>query len=221
MKLAAILLLLAAALPAAAFAVPCPACSTFPPYIMLAGSQGGIPDPTAAFSIVVRDFANNPVPNSSVRIDLTNCSDTRLCRFQHAGANVDCASKSVQGFTDVNGRITLTIVGAGLNNGGAPGPGAGCARIFADGTLLGTATVVIADQNGGFQPPGSQGMDVIDLTSFLVDYGSGNYYGRSDYSALFGFDRGVLTVVDLSKFLQIFGTGFSSQGCPTFMCPAQ
>ena len=220
MTRAAMLTLLGTALlPSMASAAPCPACCTKPSYIMLAGSQGGVPDPTAAFTIVVRDFANNPIPNSLVMIDLSACTDMKLCRYQHAGANVDCSVHTVRGFTDANGRLTLTILGAGLNNGRAPGPGAGCARIFADGTPIGDATLVINDQNGGFQPPGAQGMEVTDMLAFLVDYGNGIYRGRSDYSALFGFDMGALTVVDLSMFLKIFGTGYSSQGCPTFMCP--
>ncbi len=213
--------LLAAA--AASAGVPSPANSTKPSFIALVGrnpsnvtpNQG---DPSGTFTVVVKDVANNPIPNSQVIVDLGACSDARLCSSVAAGQTADCPTKTVRGFTDGTGSITFTIIGAGTNSGASPGPGAGCANITADGVSLVHPTNVIYDQNGAATPP-VPGMEVTDLSKFLVDLGTGFYFGRSDYSALDGVDQGVISVIDLSKFLVRLGTGQSANGCSVALCP--
>ena len=88
------------------------------------------------------------------------------------------------------GQVTFIVIGAGRNPGGSPGPGIGCMRVRAGGLPLATATVNILDQNGAVLNPG---MEVTDLTAFLVDLGTGMFFGRSDY-----FQDGLIDVRDFS-----------------------
>ena len=54
---------------AASAAVPDPAHSTVPAYVKVGGAQSnaGVPDPSIAFSVTVRDFLNNPISGSNNR----------------------------------------------------------------------------------------------------------------------------------------------------------
>jgi hypothetical protein len=195
----------------ASAAVPDPAHSTKPAYVVLVGTNSGVADPNGNFTVVVRDVANNPIANSQVIVDFNACSDARICSAAAAGKTVDCPTKTVRGFTDGSGSITFDIVGGGKNTGAAAGPGAGCANITADGVSLVHPTVNIYDENGGVT---TQGMEVTDLSAFLKDLGTGFYFGRSDFN-----QGGSLEVVDLSVFLSRLGTGFSANGCSTTYCP--
>jgi hypothetical protein len=198
--------------------VPSPPNITKPNVIAIVGTQGGVPDSTGGFDVIIRDIGNHPIFNSRVIVDLYACTDVRLCNVAPPGQIIDCVGKTIRGGTDINGRIHFVIVGAGTNTGMAPGPGAGCANITYDGMSAIHPTVVIYDQNGA-ATPGIPGMEVTDLTAFLRDLGSGLYFGRSDYSALFAQDQGVISVVDLSKMLVRLGTGYSAEGCTTTLCP--
>jgi hypothetical protein len=197
--------------------VPDPANSSKPVRVSVLGTQTGNADPNAAFPVVVRDLANNPIPSSSVVIDLVNCTDTRISNqtANIAGQTVDCALKTVRALTDATGSVTMSVLGAAMNPSGAsaPGPGAGCVRIFADGVLLGTATALVFDQNGG-SIPGSDGVEISDLSRWLVDFGSfgagGPYVGRSDYNHI--ASPGNIGIDDLSAWLVRFGAGTSASG---------
>ncbi len=217
-KVASFSLLLLGLTRVAAAQLPCPQFCLIPQFINVAGTSGGITDPTAAFSVIVRDCAANPIPNVTVEVDFMGCPDTRLCNINVPNQQVNCFTRVVKAVTDGTGRARFDIPGSGRNLGGSPGAGSNCAVIRANGLALGHTTVVVNDQNGGSGTP-NPGMDVTDLTAWLIDYGTGVYYGRSDYSGLYGLDVYVLSVVDLAKFLAAFGTGYSAQGCPTFLCP--
>jgi hypothetical protein len=207
----------------AAAGVPSPSNSIKPNFIATVGRNPGnatpnFGDPGGTFTVTVRDVGNFPIPNSQVIVDLGACTDAKLCPSVYPGQTADCPTKTVRGFTDGTGSITFTIIGAGTNSGGSPGPGAGCANITADGVSLIHPTNVVYDQNGAAAIP-VVGMEVTDLSKFLIDLGTGFYFGRSDYSALDGVDQGVISVIDLSKFLVRLGTGQSANGCSVAICP--
>jgi hypothetical protein len=194
----------------ASASVPDPAHSTKPSFIVLVGTNAGTADPNGSFTVVVRDVANNPIPNSQVIVDFGACSDSRLCSSD-VSKTVDCPTETIRGFTDGTGSITFDVVGAGKNTGAAAGPGAGCANITADGVSLIHPTVNVYDENGAQT---TAGMEVTDLSAFLKDLGTGFYFGRSDFN-----QGGTLEVVDLSVFLGKLGTGFSANGCSVTYCP--
>lgn len=211
--------LIAAAPRAAAADDPGPPNSIIPSRIEVLGVDGaGAPDPAAAFEIFIRDLANQPIANSHVWVDFSNCSDLRLSHQSSGlvnpalGAQVlDCPTRTVRGVSDAIGRVVLSVLGASINTAGPSAPGAGerCARFYADGVMLGFATVLIHDQNGGSGLPGADGVEVSDLSRWLVDFGSGVYVGRSDYGP---GSQGALTIDDLAVWLQRFGRGRSAGG---------
>jgi len=182
-------------------------------YIRVVGTDpAGVPDPAGRFTVTIRDLANHPIPNAPVMIDFGACGEMTLCDAAAPGQIVHCASKTIRGYTDELGRITFAIVGSGNNTGAVPGQGSGCARIVANESCpLTYATVVLFDQNGGVTAPG---MEVTDLTAWLKDFGTGIYFGRSDYDM-----SGGVGVGDLSAWLNFFGAAGSVSGCATSYCP--
>ena len=96
MLFATVALALALALPAVASA-QCGAGngnSTKPACIALVGlGLSGAADPVGAFTVTVRDNANNGCPGSDVRIDFTDCVDLRIAPPSdqpYPGMIVDC-----------------------------------------------------------------------------------------------------------------------------------
>ena len=158
----------------------------------------GGPDPTIAFSITVRDFANNPIAGSNVVVGLAACSDSRICP---ATVGFNCTggpggTPIVSGLTNAAGQVTFSILGASTNYGSAPctgspllcpGAGQNCANIAADGVPLGNATLIDYDEDGGTGvPPGAiVAGDQSKLKADIAAYTSSpaNYRGRSDFSA--------------------------------------
>lgn len=197
---------------AAMAGVPSPANSTYPQFVKVMGTAGGVPDPGASFQVTVRDLANNPIANSQVTLDLANCPDIRLCSDAIAGLTIDCVTKTVRAFTDPAGQVTLMGIGAATNTGALPGAGAGCARILADGVNLVNATANAYDENGGVT---ANGVEISDLNAFLKDLGTGIYFGRSDFN-----QGGTVDIGDLAVWLGVFGSGTSGSGCfSTTYCP--
>jgi hypothetical protein len=200
--------------------IPSAANSTIPAGIYVLGSRADVPDPTAAFTVVVRDANNAPVEGSRVEINLIACFDTRLSNqiatviVNGAAQVLDCQLKTVTAYTDENGSATMSVLGASLNywtdpDFSKPGAGAGCIQIRADDVLLGTATSIVFDQNGGAQPGGDR-VGIEDQNRWLVDFGTGIYKGRSDYN--FAVSPGVIGIDDLSAWLYRFGQGTSYEG---------
>lgn len=196
--------------------VPSPANTIKPAFIRVVGTHGGIPDSAGLFTVIIRDQANNPMPNAQVVVDFGACTDMKLCPWTFPNQHADCLTKTVRGFTDGTGRIDFIVIGEGTNRGGSAGPGGGCANILQNSISLFHPTVNLWDENGAVVSPG---VDVTDLSAFLADLGTGFYFGRSDFSGPLNVDAGVLSVVDLSVYLNIIGAGGSVQGCTTTYCP--
>ena len=191
----------------AAFAgVPSPGNSTVPGCVTLVGSSVGVPDSVAGkFCVTVRDLANNPLNGSSVAIDISGRADLRFCNNQlNANYIQNCAAGTVRAFTNATGVACFTLLGS--SQGPAVTLGGG-GRIYADGVLIGTPGVSAYDIDGG------SGVGANDLSAWLIDFGSGNAYGRSDYDC-----SGGVGANDLSLWLITFGTGASSQSC-VGVCP--
>ena len=196
--------------------IPLPPCARIPCVIRLVGLTNGVPDPAGRFQVDMKDNACQPVQGVSIVIDFNDCApDIRLCASQPEVPNVDCSSHEVHGVTDANGTVTFTIVGAANNStGNAPGyagrglcqgaPGTGCAKIYADGVLVGVSLVAAYDQNlsGGVNPA--------DIALWLGDSFAG-YHGRSDFD---GDDA--LTPADLSRLLQVALGAGSTTSCGAY-----
>ena len=96
----------------------------------------GTPDPGAAFEVIVRDLANNPIAGAHVIVDFSQCDDLRISHQSSglvnpalAGQVLDCATATVRGVTNSQGRVQMSVLGAGLTYAGGPesGPGEHCA----------------------------------------------------------------------------------------------
>lgn len=99
---------------------PDPARSICPQFVSVS------PDSTCCFDVIVRDFANNPVPGSFVRVGFENCPGLTLCSTQPPGIVI--VGQGVATQTDATGRAHFCICG----NVAASCP----ATITADGVVL-------------------------------------------------------------------------------------
>jgi hypothetical protein len=188
---------------------PAPWNSTAPAHITLVGTHAGAPDALGSFTVIVRSISNNPLPNRTVDIDLSGCTDLEICSDQlDPAASVDCAAKRVQKVTDSNGRASFTILG-GSNGSNHATTLQGGAKIYAQGILLASSTASALDLDG------VNGVAINDLSVWLSDFGApGNPpFGRSDFDG-----SGTIDVNDLSLWITAYGAGGSVQSCTT-SCP--
>jgi len=194
--------------PAASACLPSQALSTIPSLIRVVGSRAGVGDEALGrFTVVVRDFANNPVPNASVAIDFSTSPDVRLCPDQlDLGALVNCADKVVRKYTDHQGVVSFTILGRSNGATGAESR-APAARMYCNGMLFGTPSVAVYDLDG------ANGLGAGDLTAWLTDFASGTAWCRSDYDG-----SGDIGANDLADWLAEFASGASLESgaasCP-------
>ncbi len=176
--------------------------SEIPCGINLVGTAAGSADPRGAFRIVVRGLSQDPIEGASVVIDFGACTpDIRICANQpQAGLFAECSAFGtlVHTTTDAMGTATMRIVGGAANNAaGSPAAGARCARIYADGVLLGSVNVGAFDQNGG------GGLNVADVSVWLSDAFDDDLEGRSDFDC-----SGSVTPADLAVLTSVtFGDG--------------
>jgi len=180
--------------------VPSPANTTAPNNVNLIGNSAGVSDVAGAFSVVVRDLANNPISGSSVVADFSGSADGHVCSTQDAGLTVNCAARTVRGATDGTGTVSFKIQGGGAGNGsdiGAKG------KFYADGVLIKSFSVGIYDLDG------IGGVGTGDLSKWLTDFGSAAY-ARSDFDG-----NGAVGPGDLSLWLTVFGAGGSASSCAT------
>jgi hypothetical protein len=194
---------------AAMAGVPSPGNSTVPPCISLVGSKAGAADPVGNFTVTVRDLANNPLNGASVVVDLSGCTDIAICSDQlDAGALVNCAAKTTRKFTNLAGQVSFIVLG-GSNGSGNATTLLGGAKIYANGTLIGSPTAAAFDLDG------SAGVGINDLSVWLVDFGTiGNpAFGRADFDC-----SGSVGINDLSVWLVEFGNATSLSSC-TVKCP--
>jgi hypothetical protein len=194
---------------AAMAGVPSPGNSVTPPCISLVGNLAGVPDAAGSFTVTVRDLANNPLNGSSVVVDLSGCTDLSMCADQlDAGATVNCAAKTTRKFTNLAGQVSFIVLGGSNGSGNATTLLAG-AKIYANGTLIGSPTAAAFDLDG------INGVGINDLSAWLTDFGTfGNpAFGRSDYDC-----SGGVGINDLSVWLSEFGAGTSQASCAA-NCP--
>jgi hypothetical protein len=194
--------------------VPNPANCTVPTFVKVVGYGGATPDARGTISVTVRDIGNFPVANSLVVVDFIGAPDVKLCDTQPQG--MDCVAsptqKDVWARTDLNGVATFTIIGAATNIGASAGAGAGGVIIKADYINIGVATAVVFDENGAIT---GNGVTSADFVSLLKDWGSGTYYGRSDFD-LSG--PPIITAADFVPWLKCWGDGSSVNGCTSTYC---
>jgi hypothetical protein len=180
--------------------------STIPAFIHLVGSAAGVPDTTAGrFTVVIRDIANNPIPNSFVVVDFSNCPDIRIASDQlNPNYTVNCTNHTVGAYTNVEGKVVFTLLGSSWNAGTYSGPSA--ARMFSDGVLLGSTIASVFDLDG------KGGVSGADVSEWLGDLATQVYRGRSDYNG-----SGTISGADFSVLLGELGTHGSTVSAAT--CP--
>jgi len=188
-------------------AVPSPANSSIPAHMLLVGRAGDLADTTyGAFTVVVRDAANNPVANSTVEVRILNCPGARLSSDSYdPPSTIRCGTAGVLQTTNALGEARIALVG-----GGTPGspPGTGpCVQVFASGVILGTASLAYPDLDG------SGGLGTNDISLWLGDFALGEPIGRSDFDG-----DGRLDASDLSLWLGIWGAAHSTQSATSY-CP--
>jgi hypothetical protein len=180
--------------------------STIPKGLSIVGSSAAGADVALGIFHVFAAQFSDPANGSSVEIDLHLVPGVRIASPQpDESETTRCDRVTVRKFTLANGVADLTVVGGSSGTSVAPGPST--ARITVDSILFGEVPVAIYDLDG------SGGLGSGDLSIWLSDYGTGQFYGRDDYD----FD-GVLGTNDLSLWLTAFGTGASSQSSQS-LCP--
>jgi hypothetical protein len=191
---------------AASANVPDPTQSITPGFMRLMGHDGATADPFGTFSVTVKDLAGNVIANSSVVVDFSGTNDIQICSDQFGNSTADCPSLTVRKFTDGSGVATFTIIGNALTAIPAGSP-LNAVKIFADGVLLSSPNAAAFDLNG------TSGVNGIDLSSWLGDFGGGLNPPRSDYNG-----DATVSGLDLSVWLGVFGGGLSANSCGTTNC---
>ena len=184
--------------------------STIPAMIPVVGRDpNGVPDPIGEVTVVVRDFANNPIEGAMVVLDFSACTELRICADAHvAGVFVDCPTRTVRRLSDAAGRAVFRVVGWSTAVPGTPGAPHNSGKIYADGVLLGSVSVAIYDLD-------AHGLSPSDLSAWLADFFSGNNPARDDYDG-----TGLVTAGDLGKWLGAFFAAGSITNCsPDGSCP--
>ena len=192
--------------------VPSPANSTMPSHILLVGEDAqGQADPIGAITFVLRDLANVPERQSTVRLYFPDTPDLEPSMVQ-PDPNVstvfcDGGGRYVEAITNDQGSVTLRVVGRALRS-AAGTHDRWAMRLFGDGVLLSNATVSAVDEDG------VGGVGPADLSDFLDDFFSGQYWARSDFDG-----DGALGPNDLSVWVRVFfGPGSVLSGS-TAACP--
>jgi hypothetical protein len=180
--------------------IPTAANSTSPASLRLVGSALSVPDSVSGkFTVTVRDVSLNPVTGSNVVVLFSGCtSDIAIASNQlNANYTVNCAAKTVSGFTNSAGQVAFTLLGGSFTS--LVHTGLSCAQILADGVLLSSPTIGTFDMNG------VGGISAGDLSVWLADLGAGGYRGRADYDG-----NGVVSAGDVSIWLGVLGRGKSN-----------
>lgn len=190
---------------AAMAGVPSATTSTQVGAVRLVGQSGGVADVTAAITYVIRDAANNPVPGSTVILNFSGCTDSRLSNTVFgAGIVTNCAAKTVTGVTNAAGQVVITVAGAG---GLGAVMGTKCVAVTADGVPFSNIAGATADYNA------LGGVDALDISTCGGDVFSIPYQQRSDFSG-----DGSNDALDISVLGSIVFSPGSDFSVPTF-CP--
>ena len=188
-------------------------CLDGPCGVNLVGTSGGTADPHGEITLRVGLAPLcTPVPNVPVQLELAACGpDIRFCSQQPSWPG-PASCTLLYGFTNDDGEITFRLVGGANNTTGAvPGyAGApctqGCMVVRINGAISGRLSVGAFDQNG------NGGVNPADISVWLVDGFSGQYFARSD----FDFNN-LVSPADLSLLLDVSLDGQSQQSC-NFYC---
>jgi hypothetical protein len=124
--------------PAARAAVPSPVTSLVDPCLIVC------PVGDFGFTVTVRDLANNPVANSAVVLDFSQCPYFHHCLLP-AGQVFNDVTRTVTGFTNALGTVSFFLPMGGVCPGNA-------VRIFADAVLLAQRTLASPDHDGNLFP---------------------------------------------------------------------
>jgi len=176
-------------------AVPSAANSSLPPCMVFCpiGDAPYINIP--AFTVVVRDIANNVIPGSTVVLDFSGCPQAYICpQIPLDPYTVNPTTRTLSRVTDASGSVTFPA------RVGGTGP-AGCAKVFADGVLLKTYALASFDQDGNGQVVSVIGNDDPIFASKL---------GTVDPTADFDCSGGVVDAQD--EFLFSFHHSHSCLG---------
>lgn len=198
--------------------VPSPANSTVPCAISVVPAPAT--SPTGEFTVVLRDLANNPVPNGPVTIDFSGCgAEIRLAAQQLPGTVVNCAARTVTRITDAQGRATFRVMGG---SSGAPWIiGNACAAVRGPGNDGTTIVLLQTVQASVYELDGANGLTAADLSLFLQDFFTGavppSYAARSDHNFVNGgCSSQQVTAADLARWIDLF---FSAGAYGTPLCP--
>jgi hypothetical protein len=159
--------------------VPSPANSTIP--ACLATTPGG----NILSTIIVRDFSSNPVANSLVVIDYSQCAGFAPCAQGGIGPGdgyiLDPINKTIRMFSGPQGQAPFHLrAGGGCSSNGI--------RIYADGVLLGSVHAASADQNGDLS------VDAADIAVVHAKIGTADLSGDLDCNgAVNATDEGIVT----------------------------
>jgi hypothetical protein len=193
--------------------VPSPGNSTVAGRINLSGIDFAttLPDTVSAstkITVTVRDLANNPLNASSVSIDFSGCSKANICDTQLYQGVLTSAGPNIRAFTNASGVATLVGTGANTVSTPATADANGCAKVYADGILIGTINV------GTFDLDGANGVKLPDLSLWATDFFAvGPEPSRSDYN-----NNGVVDLADLSLWATAF-FGMGNSGCASAYWP--
>lgn len=201
---------------AAMAGVPSPGNSTIPTRINLVGfdfasSTADGAAGNATQTVTVRDLANNPIANSSVVLDFSGCtSDVRLgdgTAQLFPGVSINCGGHTARALTNGSGVATMVLIGGG--NSAVLSHAAGCAKVYADGVLLGSIGVGMYDEDG------ASGVAGADLSLWKFDFV--NHPATSDRSDYDG--AGGVAGADLSLWVGVFVNGKSNTSAATYCVP--
>jgi len=182
-----------------------------PVCVTLVGSLAGVPSPLGTFQVRVTDIANNPLNGASVVVDLSDCTDLRLCSGQlDPAAVVNCTKKTVTKVTNALGIVSFTLLGGSI---GPLSAGQGSGPLQGKIYVSGYANEGVSMSACTYDLDGLLGVGANDLGMWLTDFGSGLPLARSDYDG-----DGRVGANDLSAWLTTFGDGSMASSC-TGVCP--
>jgi hypothetical protein len=162
--------------------------------------------------VIIRDIANTPVANATVRLDFSACTDLRIAATQVApNEEVNCGLHSVRSLTDPSGVAEFTITGGGR---GGTGHGVQMVDVYWDDYWIPPQDGLIGRVRvSAFDLDGVGGVNALDMMLWAADYFGGANPGRSDYDG-----DSLLSALDLSRSGSMyFGAGGVWSG--TDYCP--
>src|SRR5262245_50966025 len=93
-------------------AIPSAANWSIPSHILLVGRVDAVADTAiGAFTVVVRDLANNPVAGSTVEIRILNCPGAQLATDPYQpNVTIACGTHGAKQSTNTFGEVRMTLV---------------------------------------------------------------------------------------------------------------